>query len=149
MKEQRYIIIRRAVRSADSMIKVLLLTMGQFLSSIFDQLFVIFSTNAERLMTFIDQVLLFVIALLYPFRKFIAMLVLVLIYSFLTVKEVRIYFLLVAFHLLCAAVVQRYYCTETEAGDDNDDEVEDRNTAEVDIRDARLKRLVLLDISGG
>jgi hypothetical protein len=119
--------------------------MYQLLRSTFDHCFGIFSTAAEKLIAFIDQQVLYLSTLLYPFRKIIiAVIILFLFYSFLTAHEWRIYLLLVAFHLFCAAVavLQRYYHTET---NDNDDDVEDVNvsctaTANVDIRDARLKR---------
>ena len=116
--------------------------MCQLLRSAFDHCFGIFSTAAEKLIAFIDHQVLCLSTLLYPFRKvIIAVVSLFLFYSLLTVKEWRIYLLLVAFHLLCAAVLQRYY--HTERNGNNDDDVEDvscSSTANVDIRDARLKR---------
>jgi hypothetical protein len=112
--------------------------MYQLLRSTFDHCFGIFSTAAEKLIAFIDQQVLYLSTLLYPFRKIIiAVIILFLFYSFLTAHEWRIYLLLVAFHLLCAAVLQRYYDTET---NDNDEDVNVSCTGNVDIRDARLKR---------
>lgn len=113
----------------------ILFRMYQLLRSTFDHCFGIFSTAAEKLIAFVDQQVLYLSTLLYPFKKIIiAVVILFLFYSFLTVAhEWRIYLLLVAFHLFCAAVLQRYYHTET---NDNDDDVEDVNvssTANVDI----------------
>ena len=109
-------------------------------------LFDLFSNAAERWKVFSDQKIFFVATLLRPFRHaIVALAAYFLLYSFLTSQVWRIWLLLVGFHLLCAAVLQRYYCTETDDNGSANDDVEEQKTADVDTRDARLKRF---DIAG-